>query len=736
MALLSFLNIMNSGPSLHGAGPSKPEPRIEIAEAAAPVIPTGMPVIRWVAKDDVSWKQGEPSFTIPDGKKVKARGWLAVTDDSILMKVIVADENHINNRETSEIWDGDCLQIGIDSEGNGAGNQAPGTRAATLHVGAFAVALTKRGPEIWAYYLGKHGPNNLSDGARHYPCTIVRDEAAKMTTYEVAFPWEEFATEAGIPSIVGLCVQVNDAEKSGQQRYYWGRGADGQPRPGLFEHMAVGAPALTEAGLVATEAMKTRLFTSNSSGEIEVAIAKDANLEISASMSGIEKKFKIGKTSRKDGIRRFIVRGTPGALPSAPVTLSARLTDASGKVLAERKAELTAPGGVVEKFHDKIESLTATSPDPLFTDHLRSLDALVHSEWNRGLFLEDASPSVAEFLVDDCQTLLESLAGDAGDWKTYQRGERALILARSANPDSTLQFFLLKLPRNWDPAKTYPLIVDLHGAGPRDPLAYPMMNMEPRKDPPAPVADGDQQYFRLSPWGRGNSGYYEWGENDVFEAMDAVTKEFKTDKDRTYLTGHSMGGGGTWGIGLRVPDRWAAVCPVAGGTWLTPMGAGLGANASYVPFRIRHGDADTAVDIKNAYAMQAELRTGGNEPDMVIEPGHGHGYDEPDRQADTQWLLQHTRKRPDHFSYTADTQRWLGAWGILMDRPVAGQPLPHFDCTIKGQEVRITSSGTKKLTVQPGQGGLGLTGQVAVWWNDKKVYEGPAKELKLGGDEE
>ena len=724
---------MSNGFSAGGAG--SPQPRIEISEMPAPVIPAATPVIRWVAKDDDSWKQEEPSFTIPDGEAVKAKGWLAISDTTILMKVVVHDENHINTRETHEIWDGDCLQIGIDSEGNGSGNQPANTKMVSRHVGAFAVALTKRGPEIWAYFLGKYGTEGLADGARHYPCSIVRDEATKTTTYEMAFPWEEFATEAGIPSFVGLCVQVNDTEKDGQKRYYWGNGASGQPRPGQFERLAAGAPPASTS-VVAMEAMKTNLWTPYSAGEIEIAVAKDADLEISASMGGVEKKFKIGKTARKDGIRRFVVRGTPGFLPKTPVAFAARLTDASGTALAERKVELIAAGEVLEKFREKIAALVATSPDPLFTSHLRSLDALVEQEWNRGLFLVDSSPSIADFLVSDCQTLLDSLNADGGDWKTYLRGEKALVLARSAPTDSTLQFFLLKLPRDWDPAKTYPLIVDLHGSGPDNPLAYPVMNMSWKKEPDAAGTEESQQYFRLSPWGRGNSGYRAWGENDVFDAIDEVTKQFKTDKDRTYLTGHSMGGGGAWGIGLRAPDRWAAVCPVSGGTWLTPLGVGLGANASYVPFRIRHGDMDAAVNVKNAYAMQAELRTGGNEPDMVIVPGHGHAYDDAAREEDTQWLLQHTRKRPDHFSYTADSDRWRGVWGILMDRGVYAPGMPKFDCTIKGSEVRITSTGTKRLTVSLGDDGLGLKGDVTVWWNDKKVYEGPVKELKLGEAEE
>ena len=39
------------------------------------------------------------------------------------------------------------------------------------------------------------------------------------------------------------------------------------------------------------------------------------------------------------------------------------------------------------------------------------------------------------------------------------------------------------------------------------------------------------------------------------------------DPDRIYLTGHSMGGHGTWHLAANDPDRWAAIAPSAG--WIS-----------------------------------------------------------------------------------------------------------------------------------------------------------------------
>ena len=59
----------------------------------------------------------------------------------------------------------------------------------------------------------------------------------------------------------------------------------------------------------------------------------------------------------------------------------------------------------------------------------------------------------------------------------------------------------------------------------------------------------------------------EWAGNAdlVFATLDAATREFHGDPDRTYLTGLSMGGYGTWDMAMRAPGRFAALAPVCGG---------------------------------------------------------------------------------------------------------------------------------------------------------------------------
>jgi poly(3-hydroxybutyrate) depolymerase len=59
----------------------------------------------------------------------------------------------------------------------------------------------------------------------------------------------------------------------------------------------------------------------------------------------------------------------------------------------------------------------------------------------------------------------------------------------------------------------------------------------------------------------------DWGRLDALEAMEDFTRRYPSDPERVYLTGHSMGGHGTWILGILFPDRFAAIGPSAG--WIS-----------------------------------------------------------------------------------------------------------------------------------------------------------------------
>lgn len=142
----------------------------------------------------------------------------------------------------------------------------------------------------------------------------------------------------------------------------------------------------------------------------------------------------------------------------------------------------------------------------------------------------------------------------------------------------------------------------------------------------------------------------DWGRWDALEVLDQASRRFQTNPRRTYITGHSMGGHGTWHIGSLFPDRFAGLGPSAG--WISfstyaggnpsvaedPVSKMLrrGITASDTLARVNnlatqgvyilHGDADDNVPVGQARTMREELAK--FHPDFVYkeQPGAGHWW--------------------------------------------------------------------------------------------------------------
>jgi len=77
----------------------------------------------------------------------------------------------------------------------------------------------------------------------------------------------------------------------------------------------------------------------------------------------------------------------------------------------------------------------------------------------------------------------------------------------------------------------------------------------------------------ISPSARGSSTWWVGkGQEDFRESWDDAMASFDIDPDHVYVAGHSMGGFGSYLVGLLYPDRFAAAFPISGpidqGGWL------------------------------------------------------------------------------------------------------------------------------------------------------------------------
>jgi dienelactone hydrolase len=153
------------------------------------------------------------------------------------------------------------------------------------------------------------------------------------------------------------------------------------------------------------------------------------------------------------------------------------------------------------------------------------------------------------------------------DWlkstaRTIVRGYRSVV-------DGSVQPYAVTLPEEYgkDTTKKWRLDVVLHG---RDKNLNEVKFLHQHGDKNAPK---DLQFIRLDIFGRGNNAYRWAGEMDVLEARNAFAtfeelagRGRYIDKQRQVLRGFSMGGAGTWHLGLHRPDQWCVVGPGAGFT--------------------------------------------------------------------------------------------------------------------------------------------------------------------------
>jgi predicted peptidase len=134
------------------------------------------------------------------------------------------------------------------------------------------------------------------------------------------------------------------------------------------------------------------------------------------------------------------------------------------------------------------------------------------------------------------------------------------------------------------------------------------------------------------------------GEGDgirlALEIVDALCHEFPIDKQRIYVTGQSMGGGGTWNAITYRPELFAAAIPCCGSISLEDGTGGID-----TPLWNFQGDADQTVPVTVSRDRIAARRKAGGGPISTEYAGVDHevwewAYTEP---ALIQWLFAQRR---------------------------------------------------------------------------------------------
>lgn len=142
---------------------------------------------------------------------------------------------------------------------------------------------------------------------------------------------------------------------------------------------------------------------------------------------------------------------------------------------------------------------------------------------------------------------------------TWEGADGSRVLAYRSMVDDSLQPYAVILPKGQGASeKRVPLHIVLHG---RNGVLNEVSFIQSLDGKPVPA---DQDWIQLEVFGRTNNSYRWSGETDVFEALADVKRRFRIDERRIVLRGFSMGGAGSWHLGLHYPSLWCSVGPGAG----------------------------------------------------------------------------------------------------------------------------------------------------------------------------
>ncbi len=270
-------------------------------------------------------------------------------------------------------------------------------------------------------------------------------------------------------------------------------------------------------------------------------------------------------------------------------------------------------------------------------------------------------------LIQQGMKRLEQVNAGQQPWK---RRRGLVVRGYRSKLDNSAQPFGLEIPKDYDFSKPAPLYVWLHGRGDK---TTDLSFIYQRQTSAGRIAPANAMV--LHPFGRYCNAFKFAGEVDVFEAIDAVKRDYKIDPDRIVLWGFSMGGAGAWHLGAHYPDRWVAVSPGAGFAetrryqniqpkdyppkyeqtlWNLFDVPSYVRNLFNVPVVAYSGEIDKQKQA--ALVMEEAFAENGQKLTHLIGPGMGHKYHPDTLKQITRMIGDITAKGEDRFPQTVTLQ--------------------------------------------------------------------------------
>ena len=322
----------------------------------------------------------------------------------------------------------------------------------------------------------------------------------------------------------------------------------------------------------------------------------------------------------------------------------------------------------------------------------------------------------------------------------------------------------LRLPRDYDASKPWPLIYALHGAGGNGDEIIRYVERV--------LAGQTEEFVVAAPSQYGEIVIHDtvWppvGEHRA--ALHTIRQKVHVDSNRVYLMGYSRGGHGTWTVAVQYGDQFAAAMPLAGTFNLVGVDCLWDTflpNVASLPMLCVWGTDDIYDDAHQPSPhggiaglnrkLRDHARTLGLPLTAIEQRGVGHSNVVPPPDELRRFLshsrvqhpasVSHTfRHQQQGSAYWIEPHRWTG--GQWDDQPIRishrdgedalnpddrckpivrayGAGLATLQGQIDGQSIRVKRKKIDELTVWIGDGMIDWDKPVTLFVSGRRVFEG------------
>lgn len=640
---------------------------IETGPAAVVLPPTGLVYhVAQAVKPPVIDGRDDEWTTVPamalDRKEQAGRNWNGPADLSGSLRLLwdssdlyfcltVRDDVHHAPNGDRSWWENDCCQFAFDPHLNGpAGGYDPDELS-------YLVGDSPKGPVLVSY---------RTPGTGHEVETPVPGSAVRMTArpdgtrvFEWTMPWPRLAPVS--PALLGrsgFSFTLNDNDGQGfKSAVFWTPGiiwGQNASRFGelVFDGAADARPALLglrpENRIAGTESNSYWLTTPGAAPWDSARLLVQSPRALTA-----EARIAVYRQDERKPVATGTLRHElPAGRPAVFAWDVSALPNGRYEIVYEAPALQAEPSPRLRFYRLNIDALRAqrdalrarfrtdqpwddmADASPLLRRHrgmvAAAVEAMADDRWTLGVNNKDSREQHLGMLA-----YAADMAGAIERGRDFLGEQRGVFWsAYYCRADGSGQRFVVSLPTDFHPDRSYPLFVHMHGAG----------------GVPTPGDVGQRAampYIEVQPWGRGVRGSYRgFGELDILDVISHMREWYRIDPDRIYATGASMGGRGSWRIPSRHPDLFAGAGPVCGWSDELPL-----ENLRNVPVLNQHGGQDWTVPIDQSRFGVSRLHQLGYAVWHHELPESGHSvtglYPERD------WLLTLRRNpRPEAVTFT------------------------------------------------------------------------------------